>query len=323
VLHYHLISVPNVPNPLEAEQVGVIDQRVEALAARQYGVFALWQLDGIGVRAGAVTARSRDGRLRRIHRGVYATGPFLSVRGTWMAATLAYGPSALLSHRPAGGLHELVEWRGGLIDVTAPARLRTRPGLRPHTAKLLAADYTLIDGIPTTSLARTLLDLAATLTPTQLQRAYEEAEARQALDVNAISDLLARSNGHRGVTPLAALLDYDPTAAAGAFSELERLFLDLLRANRIPLPLTNVLVDGFLVDAYWPDARLIVELDGYEFHRDREMFEADRRKLAQLRLAGHQALAFTYEQVVGDPSWVVDTVRGLLARDSAESLPSV
>ncbi len=294
--------------------MGVRDARIESLAASQYGVFAVWQLEGIGVSPRAVPARDRDGRLRRLFRGVYATGPYLSVRGQWMAAALACGPEGAVSHRAAGALWETIDWRGGPVDVTVPAiGRRSRHRLRIHAGRtLLSRDRTRIDGIPVTSLGRTLLDLGAILPPLELQRAYEAAERAQVLDRRAITDLLARSNGHRGSGPLTALLDYDPTAAANALSELERLFLDLLRAHEVSLPLTNVLVDGYLVDAFWPDANLVVELDGYEFHNDRKAFEADRRKLAELRRSGREAIALTHRQVVGEPDWVVDTVTALL-----------
>ena len=289
--------------------MGVIDARLEAFAASQFTVFATWQLGQLGVASDAVIARKRDGRLTRLYRGVYATGPYVPLRGRLLAACLACGPDAFLSHRPAGLIWDITSWKGGAIDVTAPSGKRSRRGLRLHRARnLLPQDHTVIDRIPVTSLARTLLDLAAVLKPLDLQRAYERAEQLQIVDRRAITELLTRSNGHRGSAPLAALLTYDPTAAATAISELERLFLDLLRARGIPMPDTNVLVDGYLVDACWPGAHLVVELDGYEFHNDRETFESDRRRWTTLRSKGHDVLVFTYRHVTEDPDWVVATV---------------
>jgi predicted transcriptional regulator of viral defense system/very-short-patch-repair endonuclease len=295
--------------------MGVTDARLEALAASQYGVFALWQLEGIGIDARTVTARAGDGRLRRLFRGVYSTGPYLSVRGQWMAAALACGPGAALSHRAAGALWELIEWRGGPIDVTAPGRLRSRRGLRVHWSRggLQARDRAVVDGITVTSVARTLLDLAAALPPTQLQRAYEQAERAQALDVSAIRALLERCNGHRGVGRLRRLLDYDPALAARAESELERLFLDLVRGSDLPSPQVNVLVEGYLVDAYWPGCRLVVALNGYEFHSDRASFRRDHEKLGRLKLAGYEVLPLTYWQVTEEGPWVIDAIRTILA----------
>ena len=302
--------------------MSAIDARIAALAAGQHGVFAVWQLVRIDVDARAVHVRAHDGRLRRLYRGVYAAGPYVSTRGQWLAAALARGPHGLVSHRTAGSLWDLMAWRGGLIDVTVSGGgLRHQRGLRPHMARnLLPHDLTVIDSIPVTALARTLLDLAAVLTADELRRAYERAERLQILDVAAIAELLERSNGHRGTRRLADLLAYDPTLAAQAESELERLFLDLLRAHGVAMPQVNVLVDGFLVDAWWPEANLVVELDGYEFHGDRVAFERDRRRVAKLRLAGREVVQFTHRQVTGEPRWVVATVLALLERGLAADL---
>ena len=165
-----------------------------------------------------------------------------------------------------------------------------------------------------TSVARTLLDLAAVLDATRLRRAYEQAERAGGLDLTAIVDVLERTRGHRGARRLRRLIGYDPAAAAAAESELERIFLDLLRSHGVPGPQVNVLVEGFLVDAYWPDAGLVVELDGYEFHNDREAFERDRRRIVELRAAGHEVLPLTYSQVAREPRWTVDAVVHALER---------
>ena len=127
--------------------------------------------------------------------------------------------------------------------------------------------------------------------------------------------MLERSNGRRGAGILRALLRYDPAVAAQAESELERRFLDLVRRARLPVPQVNVLVDGYLVDAYWPRARLVVELDGYAYHRGRAAFERDHARATRLRLAGYEFHSFTYRQVTDDPAWVAGVLRSLLAVD--------
>lgn len=232
-----------------------------------------------------------------------------------MAAVLACGEGAVLSHVDAAALLDLIEPRGTTIHVTVATRNgRHRPGLAIHRSRLHPDDRDVEAGIPVTSVSRTLLDLADTFSPTQLRRAYEQAEKNRLLDLRSIRALVARSNGRRGASKLCALLDYDPTAATDAKSDLELLFLDHLRDARLPLPSTNVLVEGYLVDAFWPEARLVVELDSYEFHSDRETFERDRRKIADLRLAGFDALPFTHRQLTEEPAWVVDTVRAHLRR---------
>ena len=141
-----------------------------------------------------------------------------------------------------------------------------------------------------TAVARTLLDLATLGDP---RRAYAQAERLSLLDSTSLIALLRRSNGRRGTGRLRALLNADIEPDANAASELEHLFLDLIRTANLPLPQTNVLVDGPLVDCFWPEANLVVELDGYEFHKDRQAFERDRRKLADLRLAGREVLPLT------------------------------
>jgi very-short-patch-repair endonuclease len=172
----------------------------------------------------------------------------------------------------------------------------------------------MVDGIPVTSVARTLLDLGALLPPTQLQRVYEQAERLRILDVRAIEELLLRSNGRRGVAPLRTLTDYDPTVAVDSKSELEARFLDLIRHARIPIPQLNVLVAGFEVDAYWPDVGLVVELQGYRDHSRRVTFERDHRKLAALKLAGCEVVPLTWQQVVGQGRYVAELIRSLRAR---------
>lgn len=129
-----------------------------------------------------------------------------------------------------------------------------------------------------------------------------------------IERLLARSNGRRGSGALRALLAYDPGPAAETRSELERVFLDLVCNACLPPPSVNVLVEGFLVDAYWPAAQVVVELDGYDYHSGRRAFERDHAKLARLRLAGYEVLCVTWRQLGEEPAWVVGAVRMLLAR---------
>jgi hypothetical protein len=132
----------------------------------------------------------------------------------------------------------------------------------------------------------------------------ERAERLRILDASAITWELVLRRGLRGAGRLRALIGYDSTGAADAISELERLYLDVLRDAGLPAPQVNVLVEGHLVDCYWPAADLVVELDSYEFHGDREAFERDRAKIANLRRAGHQAVQFTYLQVTERRRWV-------------------
>jgi very-short-patch-repair endonuclease len=242
-----------------------------------------------------------------------------------MAAVLAWGEGALLSHRDAAALWGLRDTVRSAIDVTVTGTSRrSRPRITIHSAAAIHADdRSEVDGIPVTSVARTLLDLAEVVSADQLRLAYEEAEKRRILDFRAVGDVVHRSNGRRGLAALLALLDYDPTRAANAKSDLESMFLDLVRTAALPLPQLNAMVEGFEVDAYWPGARLVAELQSYEHHAHRQAFERDHSKLARLRLAGYEVLAFTHRQLRDEAEWVVEAVRAMLERARVESEPAV
>ena len=292
-----------------------VDVSINRLARDRYGVVGLRELRAVAISAEAIRTRLEDGRLHCLHRGVFAVGPGpVPRRGWWRAATLTAGRGAMLSHLHGAALRDLVTAPRDPIDVLVPDRwLRDRKGLRFHSvARLAPFERDEIDGIPVTSLARTLLDCATVVDGLTHRRMYERAQRLQILDLTAIREVLRLRRGHRGAARLSALLDYDPTAAADAVSELERLYLDLLRSAGIPAPQVNVLVDGHLVDCYWPAADLVVELDSYEHHGDRDAFERDRAKIADLRAAGHEAVQFTYRQVTQRPAWVVARTRALL-----------
>jgi very-short-patch-repair endonuclease len=174
-----------------------------------------------------------------------------------------------------------------------------------------------MDGIPVTSIARTLLDLADVVEAQGLRRLCTEAERLEHLDRASITALLDRTSGRRGTGALRALLAEDVAEEARTDSEFELEFFDLLRDADVPMPVAGAVVDGYKVDAYWPEANLVVELDGYEYHRDREAFERDRRKIAELRLAGREVLPLTYRQVEREPEWVTGTVGELVRRGLA------
>ncbi len=292
-----------------------VDREIARIAERQHGVLSKARLRSLGLSDRQIEHRIADRRLHPIHRSVYSVGhSVVSRRGRWLAAVIAAGPGALLSHRDGAALLDLRHVHDGRIDVTITGASRRHAGIRIHRTRILhPEDRTIAGGIPVTSPARTLLDLAEVGTPTQLRRAYERAHRNGLLDTVAIQRLLARSNGRRGVKPLGSLLDYDATEAARASSELESLFFDLVRAASLPSPALNAVVDGYEVDAYWREADLVVELDGYEFHSGRSEFERDHEKLARLRLAGHEVLALTYRQVTDEAQWVTAALRQLLA----------
>ena len=283
-----------------------------ALATRQHGVVATRQLAALGLSQRAVSHRAAAGRLHRVHRGVYAVGhPILTVNGRRMAAILAAGPGAVLSHASAAAL-----WRSGrrarlgsTSASEAPPGAASDPGLRIHRTPTLQADeITKHQGLRVTTPARTLLDLAAILTPRALERALDEAEVKQLYDRTSL-DALARAHaGERGARALTQALDEDgePTLTD---SELEELMLALCADHDLPRPEPRAWVAGLRVDFLFAASRLVVETDGYRYHRTRRAFERDRERDAILARAGYRVLRFSHRQLTREPTMVAHTLR--------------
>jgi hypothetical protein len=286
------------------------------LAARQHGVVAHWQLVRLGVPPHVIQHWLRTGRLHPIHVGVYAVGHrAIGGRGRWMAGVLGCGPAAVLSHQCAAALLELRSSSSAVIHVTAPGRSRQGPrAITLHRVRALYPDDVMVrDRIPVTSVPRTLLDLAEVLPPRALVRSIEEAERRRLFDLRAVEALIARSRGRHGLRPLVAALREIVDDPPHANSDFERDFPPFCLAYGLPVPELNATVAGFVVDALWRDRRLVVELDGYAFHRSRRAFEADRERDAALQLAGYRVLRITWRRFTRDPAGVARTIRALLA----------
>jgi hypothetical protein len=270
-------------------------------------VVARRQLLDAELTAEMLRTRLANRRLIPLHRGVYAVGHRSLTRdGHWLAAVLAAGPGAVLSHREAAALHELRPSSRTSIDVTVAAR-RSVVGIRVHRVEALHADdVTTVAGIPVTTVARTLVDLAGVVSATALRKALDEAERSRRLDVHAIEAVLARTSHRRGpghAAMRAALADLTTTRTTITRSPLEDHFLPLLDAHGLPRPLTNHTIHGIEVDAYWPGRhhRLIVELDGWNAHHTTHAFQADRERSNDLTLAGYTVLRFTHADVVHQP----------------------
>src|SRR4051794_25747792 len=217
-------------------QADPVHGRIAALAARQHGVVSLAQLIQLGLSRQSVYRRARLGQLHRIHQGVYAVGhKRLTQRGRWMAAVLAGGPGAVLSHRSAAVLCGILP-APGPVHVTTARELRNRDGITFHSQSLQFDEVTTHDGIPTTTVARTLLDLAATQ-PRDLERAYNEAEYRRLTDQTGLAALLARYPKARGTAKLAQLLATTPAGITR--EELERRFQALVEKASLPRPQFN------------------------------------------------------------------------------------
>lgn len=291
------------------------------LAARQHGVVSHSQLVRLGYSGAAIGRAEVAGRLHRVHRGVYSVGHRrLSRHGRCLAAVLACGRGALLSHESAAWLWGLLPWFPQLPEITAPARGHRRATLTiHHSTILLDADTALCEGIPVTAVPRTLLDLAARPRAKLVGRALERSERLGLLDVTAVDMLLARCGRHLGRKRLGAMLRLyrDP---AFTRSWLERRFLDLVLAAKLPRPAVNTFVEGHEIDAYWDAERFAVELDGYEFHKGRASFEGDRRRQEDLKLAGIEMVRFTARRIGERPEEVVRRVASLLEQRRRELL---
>ena len=269
------------------------------LVDRQWGVVSLAQLRAAGLSADAAERRVRSGRLHRLHRGVYAVGDrALRVEGRRLAAVLACGPGAVLSHRSAASHWGLLDTQQVGVDVTAPRSRQGVPGIRLHTSRSLdEKDTTKHEGIPITTVARTLLDLAATVRPDRLERALAEAMHLQLYDQRAIDDAIARSNGHRDTATLARATAREPKRTR---SEWEVRMLRLVRGAGLPEPDCNEPLHApdhgeCKPDFHWPAHNLIVETDGWEAHRTLAAFRSDRAKDAALTAAGHRVVRFTWD----------------------------
>ncbi len=284
-----------------------LDLRIAALAARQHGVVARRQLQALGIGRGAIDYRLQRGRLHLVHHGVYAVGhPVLSQFGRWMAAVLACGPGSALSHQDAAALRGIRANTRSRIDVTVPRRLQPRPGIHPHRAVLPPDEITTINGIPTTTVPRTLLDLAAVLPRQAVHRAVAEAEVLRLADPLSLATLLDRHPRARGITKLR---DHDPALTR---SELEARFLAFLDAAALPRPSVNSRFEGLEVDFAWPARRLIVELDGYAFHATRRAFERDRARDRRLQSRGWRVIRITWRQLHDDRRSLAAELRALL-----------
>lgn len=290
-----------------------VDRLIAALAATQFGIVTAEQLAAIGIDRNALAYRVRVGRLHRLHRGVYAVGhPHVSAEGRWLAAVLACGPGAVLSHRAAAAHWDLRPSASARIDVTVPSRSPRHVGSLVTVHRTRRAVETAVHRrIPITTPARTLLDLAGVLTQPEMDRAVERAETLRLFDLASIRKIIDDNPGRvsRPLTRAVAAFDDAPIR-----SELERRFLALCAGHGIERPRVNGLVGGFEVDFHWPSARLVVETDGHDHHGTRPAFERDRRRDASLTVAGWRVVRFTWRQVTADPAAVATTLRALLSQ---------
>ena len=288
------------------------DGLIAELAGRQHGVVARRQLAELGLGPDAIDARLRLRRLHPLYRAVYAVGyRGVSREGWWMAAVLASGPGAVLSHRSAGGLRGICS-AGARAVITVPRQRRAGRGIELHHSSLLPDEVTTKDGIPVTTVPRTLFDLAAVLDQRQVERALNEAEVLRLWDELSLDDLLRRYPRRPGTRIVRAVLQARRAGSTFTRSDLEEMFLRFADEHGLPRPETNVLVEGFEVDCVWRRQRLIIEVDGWETHRTRTAFEHDREKSRVLQAAGWRCVPVTFLQLRDASREVAGDVRRLL-----------
>lgn len=273
----------------------------------------LAQLQALGLTRAAVEGRLRRGRLLRLYRGVYAVGHLaLTENGRLIAAVYACGGGAVLSHRSAGVLHGLLRSSTSRIDVTVPTARKPREGIALHaTRSIHEADRAVLEGIPTTTVARTLLDLADVLSEQRLAKAVDQAEVLRVFDLTELEAALARVPGRAGRHRLRRVLaGYQPEPQF-LRSRAERRLKRLCKEHALPMPQFNVNVAGYEVDAYWPEAKLALEFDGAATHYTRRAFHADRRRDRALATEGVQTARVTWPDL---GAGLMGEVRAILRR---------
>jgi very-short-patch-repair endonuclease len=288
-----------------------------SLVKRQHGVIARGQLLALGLSSRAIQHRLSAGRLHPVHLGVYAVGrPQFGRLGRLMAAVLACGEGAALSHGTAAELWRIRPEQPAIEVSIRCSSYRRRPGIVIHRRPSLAADdFTRREGIPVTSVARTVLDLATRLDRDSLEAAINQADKLDLIDPDRLRAVVDERAGQAGVAVLRRVLDRRTFVLTD--SALERRFLRLVRSAGLPSPSTGVWLNGFKVDFYWPDFGLVVETDGLRYHRTAAQQERDRlRDQAQAR-AGLTPLRFTHAQVRFEPDHVQATLRTVARRCAA------
>jgi Transcriptional regulator, AbiEi antitoxin/Protein of unknown function (DUF559) len=296
------------------------------ISLAQHGVFRLDQLEALGLTASAVRNWVAAGRLHRIHHTIYSLVPkeLLKREGLYMAAVLACGEGAVLSHRSAAALLELRDWGHTKIEVTVPRRSgRRHGGIKVHRSTTLTdEDVTEVNNIPCTTVHRTLFDLAEVVTQRQLERSFDQAEISERLDLNAINDQLERNPTRPGAKAVRRVLTEHYIGRTPTWSENEEALLAITRELGIPDPDTNqfiVLDDGgpaIRVDFVWRDQRVIVEADSKKWHNTRQRFEQDRVRDQRLTAAGWTIIRTTWRQMKHRPHELRPLLLKLLARGS-------
>jgi very-short-patch-repair endonuclease len=305
---------------------GAIDRAIAAIAATQHGLITRKQLLDLGLGRGGIEVRLRGGRLQRIHRGVYAVGHAnLTREGRWLAAVLAGGSGAVLSHRSAAELWGLFDVGQSPVHVTTPISRISQPGIRSHEARLSVGEIAERSSIPVTSPTRTLLDLAAVAPRHDVARALREAEARRPplLTAEEVLAAVERRPRRRGNSTMRAVLADAGYGRGISRSALESRFRSFLRRHGLPPPARNVhMTIGALeieADCVWHEQRLIVELDGRAFHDTAAAFESDRARDRALAVHGWTVIRVTWRQLKREERQLARDLRAMLGPKPARA----
>ena len=277
-----------------------VERAIAKIAGRQDNVISLEQLVQAGLGRGAIEHRVETGMMQRRHRGVYILGPAPpTLMARARAAAMACGAGAVVSHRSAAEMFGLLPETGAPLDVTVVGRNPgVEPGIRLHRPTALARhEVTKMRGIPMTTVARTIADLAATEPRNEVEHAFQEALYRKIVTDRAVAAIIGREPRRRGAPLIRAVLD-DPRMTR---SEKERALLRLIEQAQLPRPLTNVNVHGYLADAYWPGEGLIVEFDGWDAHGHRLAFESNRKRDQVLLAHGIRSMRVTGRHLKDEP----------------------
>jgi Transcriptional regulator, AbiEi antitoxin/Protein of unknown function (DUF559) len=298
--------------------MGVENRGLADIAGRQHGVVSRSQAEALGISGNTVDRWRREGGLHRIHPGVYALGhEAITQRSRWMAAVLASGSGAVLSHRSAAASWRIWGSGAGKVHVTVPRHTGSRGPIRRHFAALPVDEVTTRDGIPVTSAARSVLDLAADKGEAAAESALREMEYLGVYGPVSLPALLQRYPRHRGAAIVRRCLERLEDDPGGRVrSPLEELFLPFLDAHHIPRPRLNAWLsvgdDRYQVDCLWPEARLIGELDGFASHGTRRAMREDRKRDRQLLAASYRVVRIVGSQLRSEPSAVAADLRSLL-----------
>jgi very-short-patch-repair endonuclease len=290
---------------------------VARIARSQQGIVSASQLAAAGFGPNAIARRVAGGWLVRRHAGVYQLGVHGGPFGDEMAAFMACGPGSVLGHWASMAVFEVRGRDGRPVDVLVPRDFAGQlDGVRRHVTRWLApGDVVERHGMPVTVPARTLLDLAATISQRELERLVEDTQVRRLTSVGELQAMVERGAGRRGVRKLRAIVE-ELDEPLFTRSEAERLLLATVRAANLPLPRTNVRVAGLEVDAVWPEQRLVIEVDGFAVHGTRVAFERDRRRDARLLLAGYRVIRLTWRQLTRERSSVIVLLRSALGTET-------